>query len=432
MIWILVAASFLFFLAAGMPIAFVLGVTGMIALLLTMDPAMLLLVPQQIFQGMDSFVLLAIPLFIFAGELMNLGGITEKIIKFTNALVGHFRGGLAHCSIVASILFAGVSGAAVADVASLGAILIPAMAMSGYSRSYATAVTAASSIIGPTIPPSIPMIVYGAVINVSIAGLFAAGIVPGLMMGGLMMVVNYFISRKRGYQASNERLSMHEVLKHSKEGLLALGMPVVILGGILGGIFTPTEAAAVAVLYALLVGGLVFKTLTVSNVWITIKNCVFTSGVALLLVSVGGILSWVLASEQIPNLIAQEMLKISDSKCVFLILSVILLLVVGCVMDLTASIIILAPILAPISAGMGIHPLQFGIVMVISLNIGLNTPPVGAVLFVSSSIAKVSIEEIVREILPFLLCELVVLFLAAFWSDFALFVPEILGYYTPK
>lgn len=431
MTWAVITALFVFFLAIGMPIAFVLGVTGMVALLLLLDPMMLLLVPQQIFQGMDSFVLLAIPFFIFAGELMNLAGITDKIVALANAMVGHFRGGLAHVTIVASILFAGISGAAVADVAALGAILIPAMTKSGYSKPYATAVTASASIIGPTIPPSIPMIIYGAVTNVSIAGLFAAGVIPGLMMGVLMMVANYVISRRRGYQASSERLPVREVAKTVKDGLLALGMPLVILGGILGGIFTPTEAAAVAVLYALLVGGLVFGTLTVANVWATIKRCVYTSGVALLLVSMGGILSWILASEQIPNLIAREMLQISHSTGIFLLLCVVLLLLVGCVMDLTASIVILAPILAPIAVNLGIHPLQFGIVMVVALNIGLNTPPVGAVLFVASSIAKEPIESIVREILPFLLCEVVILLLVAFWTDFSLVIPEVLGFYRP-
>lgn len=429
MIWIAVTGVFVFFLLSGTPIAFVLGITGMVALLLTMDPMMLLLIPQQIFQGMDSFVLLAIPFFIFAGELMNLAGITDKIIVLANALVGRFRGGLAHVTIVASILFAGISGAAVADVAALGAILIPAMTKSGYSKPYATAVTASASIIGPTIPPSIPMIIYGAVTNVSIAGLFATGVTPGLMMGVLMMLTNYIISRKRGYQASEVRISGGDPVKTIKEGILALGMPLVILGGILGGIFTPTEAAAVAVLYALVVGGMVFKTLTVANVWRTIKQCVYTSGVALLLVSMGGILSWILASEQIPNLIARHLLQISGSTGIFLLLSVILLLLIGCVMDLTASIIILAPILAPIAVNLGVHPLQFGIVMVLALNIGLNTPPVGAVLFVASSISKVSMEKIVREILPFLLCEVAILLLVAFWPDFSLIVPRMLGFY---
>lgn len=426
--WTAISSLFVVLIVVGMPIAFVLGVSGMAALWATMDSAMLILLPQQIFQGMDSFVLTAIPFFILAGELMNASRITDKIIGLANALVGRLKGGLAHVTIVASIIFAGISGAAVADVAALGTILIPAMTKSGYPKPYATAVTAASSIIGPTIPPSIPMIVYGAVTNVSIAGLFSTGILPGLLMGVLMMLVNYVICSRRGYQTAQQGIEILSIGRAIREGLIALGMPAVILGGILGGVFTPTEAAAVAVLYAITVGLFYFKTLTLAALWVIIKRCVYTSGVALLLVSMGGILSWVLASEQIPSMIARELLGFSHSPAVFLLLSCIFLLLVGCVMDLTASILILAPILAPIAIQLGIHPLHYGITMVVALNVGLNTPPVGAVLFVASSVAKESMENILREIWPFIACEILVLLLVAFWPEFSLVIPGLLGF----
>lgn len=424
-----IALAFFGMVLIGMPIAFALGITGLIGLMLTMGTSLLMLVPQQIFSGMNSFVLMAIPLFLLSGELMNVSGITERIVAFTNTLVGHHKGGLGHVNIVANIFMAGISGAAVADAAALGTMLIPAMGKSGYSRPYSSALTAAASIIGPTIPPSMAMIVYGSVANTSIAGLFATGFLPGLLMGTLYMILNHRISSKRGYQMQAEKASRAEVFKAMKDGIFALFMPVIILGGILSGIVTPTEAAGVAVGYALFVGLFIFRTLTPRNIWEALKNTVAISGVSLLLVSVGGILSWVLTVAQIPQTIASAILGITTNKYFFLLLVCILLLIVGCFMDLTASIIILTPILAPIAAQLGIHPLHFGITVVLALNIGLNTPPVGAVLFVVASIGKVPMESMLREIWPFLICQIVALAVVAFIPWFSLAVPALLGLY---
>ena len=424
-----IALAFFGMILIGMPIAFALGITGLIGLMLTMGTSLLMLVPQQIFSGMNSFVLMAIPLFLLSGELMNVSGITERIVAFTNTLVGHRKGGLGHVNIVANIFMAGISGAAVADAAALGTMLIPAMGKSGYSRPYSSALTAAASIIGPTIPPSMAMIVYGSVANTSIAGLFATGFLPGLLMGILYMILNHRISSKRGYQMQAEKASRAEVFKAMKDGIFALFMPVIILGGILSGIVTPTEAAGVAVGYALFVGLFIFRTLTPRNIWEALKNTVAISGVSLLLVSVGGILSWVLTVAQIPQTIASTILGITTNKYFFLLLVCILLLIVGCFMDLTASIIILTPILAPIAAQLGIHPLHFGITVVLALNIGLNTPPVGAVLFVVASIGKVPMESMLREIWPFLICQIVALAVVAFIPWFSLAVPAMLGLY---
>ena len=424
-----IALAFFGMVLIGMPIAFALGITGLIGLMLTMGTSLLMLVPQQIFSGMNSFVLMAIPLFLLSGELMNVSGITERIVAFTNTLVGHRKGGLGHVNIVANIFMAGISGAAVADAAALGTMLIPAMGKSGYSRPYSSALTAAASIIGPTIPPSMAMIVYGSVANTSIAGLFATGFLPGLLMGTLYMILNHRISSKRGYQMQAEKASRAEVFKAMKDGIFALFMPVIILGGILSGIVTPTEAAGVAVGYALFVGLFIFRTLTPRNIWDALKNTVAISGVSLLLVSVGGILSWVLTVAQIPQTIASTILGITTNKYFFLLLVCILLLIVGCFMDLTASIIILTPILAPIAAQLGIHPLHFGITVILALNIGLNTPPVGAVLFVVASIGKVPMESMLREIWPFLICQIVALAVVAFIPWFSLAVPALLGLY---
>jgi tripartite ATP-independent transporter DctM subunit len=412
----------------GTPIAFVLGLAGVLALLTTTGRTLLLLVPQQIFSGMDSFVLMAIPFYCLAGELMNVLGISERIVKMANALVGHLKGGLGHVNVLDSVMFAGISGSAVADVAGLGTIIVPAMTRSGYSRPYAAALTAATSVAGPTIPPSIPMVVYGSIVGASVAALFAAGILPGLLMAAFMMIANHIISSRRGYQAHGGGFSWARFRDALRDGLLAMIMPLIIVGGILGGVFTPTEAAAVAVGYALLVGGLVFRTLNFKVLAKALRKTVYTTGVSLLLVAMGGILSWVLASERVPVLFADFIMSISNSKTVFMLLTCVLLLIVGCFMDLTAAIIILAPILTPVATRLGINPIHFGLVLVMGLNIGLVTPPVGAVLFITCSVARERLENIVREIWPFLVCMVATLLVVALSSNFSLAVPRWLGF----
>lgn len=423
-----VLLCFAILILIGTPIAFVLGLAGVLALLTTTGRTLLLLVPQQIFSGMDSFVLMAIPFYCLAGELMNVLGISERIVKMANALVGHLKGGLGHVNVLDSVMFAGISGSAVADVAGLGTIIVPAMTRSGYSRPYAAALTAATSVAGPTIPPSIPMVVYGSIVGASVAALFAAGILPGLLMAAFMMIANHIISSRRGYQAHGGGFSWARFWDALRDGLLAMIMPLIIVGGILGGVFTPTEAAAVAVGYALLVGGLVFRTLNFKVLAKALRKTVYTTGVSLLLVAMGGILSWVLASERVPVLFADFIMSISNSKTVFMLLTCVLLLIVGCFMDLTAAIIILAPILTPVATRLGINPIHFGVVLVMGLNIGLVTPPVGAVLFITCSVARERLENIVREIWPFLVCMVATLLVVALSSNVSLAVPRWLGF----
>ncbi|NLA07507.1 MAG: TRAP transporter large permease [Firmicutes bacterium] len=423
---LLVIVAFVVMLILGTPIAFVLGLAGVVALVGSSGGSLLMLVPQQIFSGMNSFVLMAIPFFILAGELMNAAGITKKIVNLSNALVGRMKGGLGHVNIVANVIFATMSGAAVAAVAGLGTILIPSMEESGYDKSYACALTASASVIGPTIPPSIPMVVCASTAGISVAAMFAGGIFPGLLLGGLMMIVNGIISVRRGYQLEGQSYkgTMGEIIK---DGLIALGMPAIIILGILGGIFTATEAAAVAVAYAVIIGKFVFKTLDAKVLWQVFRNAVSKTGVSLLLVSMGGILSWVMASEQVPAKMADVILSIGGSQVVFMLLSIILLLIIGCFMDLTASLIMLTPILLPIAVQLGINPVHYALVMVVALNIGLITPPVGAVLFVTCAVAREKFENIVGEIWPFLLCHAIALAIIAFVPKLTLFIPKALG-----
>ncbi|NLJ61306.1 MAG: TRAP transporter large permease, partial [Firmicutes bacterium] len=364
--------------------------------------------------------------FILAGELMNAAGITSKIVNLSNALVGRMKGGLGHVNIVANVIFATMSGAAVAAVAGLGTILIPSMEQSGYDKSYACALTASASVIGPTIPPSIPMVVCASTAGISVAAMFAGGIFPGLLLGGLMMILNGIISARRGYQLDGQAYkgTKAEVVK---DGLIALGMPAIIILGILGGIFTATEAAAVAVAYAVIIGRFVFKTLDAKVLWQVFKNAVSKTGVSLLLVSMGGILSWVMASEQVPAKMANIILSIGGSQVVFMLLSIILLLIIGCFMDLTASLIMLTPILLPIAVQLGINPVHYALVMVVALNVGLITPPVGAVLFVTCAVAREKFENIVQEVWPFLACHAIALGIIAFMPKLTLFIPRALG-----
>jgi tripartite ATP-independent transporter DctM subunit len=424
---VFLSLSFLILIFVGMPIGFVLGVTGLLGMLKMHSAAVLQLVPQRYFAGVDMFTLMAMPFFILAGEIMNKTGITHRLVKFSNVLVGHLQGGLAHANIVASIFFAGITGAAVSDTAAIGSMLIPAMVEEGYDKDFSAAITAASSIIGPTIPPSNIMVIYGAFMQVSIAGLFMTGLVPGLVLGLALMVMTARIAKKRGYPVGEERASLKEMLIGFKDAIVALLMPVIILGGILSGIFTPTEAAAVAVAYAMFLGFFVYRNLKLADLVPIFLKMARTTGVVFLVISAASILGWVLAIEQIPEKVATLMLSISSNKYIIMLLILGLMLIVGMFMDIAAALIILGPILHPLAVSLGYHPLHFGIIMVLALNIALMTPPVGACLFVACGISKLTLEQISREIWPFIVVEIGVLFLITFVPDIAMFLPRLLG-----
>lgn len=416
-------------LVLGIPIGFTIGITGLLGLyLMGHDVAMFTMAPLQFFSGLDMFTLMAMPFFILAGEIMNKTGITTRLVKFSNILVGHWRGGLAHANIMASIFFAGMTGAAVSDTAAIGTMLIPAMEEDGYDLDFSASVTAASSIIGPTIPPSNMMVIYGSLMNVSIAGLFAAGFMPGLLLGGLLMVLSAIISIKRGYPKSR-KTTFKEKLIGLKEAIIPLLMPIIILGGILSGIFTPTEAAAVAVAYALVVGFFVLKSLKLSDLPPMFINTAKITGIVFLIIGTASIVSWVLAINQVPQAIADYLLSITGNPHIVLLLIIILMLVVGMFMDIAAALIILGPILHPIAVSMGMSPIHFGIIMVLSLNIALMTPPVGACLFVVCSITKLKLGEISRAIVPFIVVEVITLFIIAYVPVLSTFIPNLLGFY---
>ncbi|NLM94702.1 MAG: TRAP transporter large permease [Firmicutes bacterium] len=423
--WLLIPFAAL--LLTGAPIAFALAVASF-SFLSAWNTISFDVIPQRMFGGIDSFPLMAIPFFILAGELMNATGITVRLVRFAHLIVGRVPGGLAQANVVASIFFAGLTGAGVADTSAIGSILIPAMVEEGYSPEYSAAVTASSSVIGPIIPPSIVMVIYGSTVGLSIGALFAAGFVPGLLIGLGLMVVCHYYAIKLNHPRRLEPVTIKEFLIGFKDAFIALLMPLIIIGGILSGMFTPTEAAAVAVGYALLAGVFVFRTLTFKSVMECMAKTARTSSIILFIIGSAAVFGWAMTVERVPQQIAELFLSITDSPAVMLMLINVFLLIMGMFMETGANVIILAPILAPIAAKFGIHPLHFALVMIVNLNIGLATPPLGVCLFVACPIAGVTLEELTKAILPFLLVEIAVLLLITYIPWFILVVPRMLGF----
>ena len=426
MVVVTLILSFMFFLVIGVPIAFVLGLTPLVVLI-TQGETPLVLVAQRIFTGMDSPVLMAVPFFILAGNIMSAGGMTGRLVRFCNVLVGSFRGGLAYINVVISMIFAGITGAAVADTSAVGAILIPAMKKDGYDSDFSAAVTATSSTIGPVIPPSIPFILYGVLGEVSIASLFLAGFVPGVLLGFFQMGVVGYYAHKRGYPKSS-RPPFRETVKVSIDAFLVLLMPIIILGGILTGIFTPTESACVAVFYSLFIALFVYRDIHLRDLPRIIVKTGATSSLVMLVIGAASIFSWLLASEEIPQLVTETILTLTQSKLLILLLMNILLLIIGTFMELTASLIILVPVLLPLMLKIGVDPLHFGVILVLNLVIGLTTPPVGVCLFIACSIARTSLEKLSRAILPFLLASVAVLIICTYWEGLVMAIPKYFGY----
>jgi len=421
----LMTLSFVVCFVMGIPLALVMGITGFAVILAMGVP--LQLVAQRMFTGIDSFPLMAVPFFILAGDLMNRGGTTVRIIGFANSLVGHIRGGLAHACVVANMIFAGISGSAVADASAIGSIMIPSMEKNGYDLDFSAALNSAAVTIGPIIPPSIIMVIYGVSVNVSVGGLFAAGFIPGIMLGLALMVVVSRVSKKKNY-AMSEGFSGARVKKELKSSVWALMAPVIILGGILGGVFTPTEAAAVAVVYSFFVGKFVFREIT----WKDLPGILFQSGITtgaiLLIISLANVFAWVIAANQIPVKLSSMFLSATSNPYVFLLIVNILLLIVGMFMETGAAIILLAPILAPIATQLGVHPLHFGFMMVLNLAIGMATPPVGVCLFVSCGITGLSLEKVSAAVMRFVIAQIAVLVLVTYVAPISLFLPRLLGF----
>ena len=429
MIVLVLGLSFLFFLAIGVPVAFVLGLTPL-AVLVSLRETPLVLLAQRVFTGMDNPILMAIPFFILAGNLMGRGSMTRRLVAFCSVIAGGLRGGLAYINVAVSMVFAGISGAAVADTSAVGSVLIPAMKKDGYDPDFAAALTATSSTIGPLIPPSIPFIVYGVLADVSIASLFLAGIVPGLLLALFQMAVVWRYSRTKNFPRG-KKPGFKKSLRPVRDAALVLVMPILIVGGILSGAFTPTEAACIAVFYALFVGLFVYRDLKLRDLPGILLETGTTSSLVMLVIGTASIFSWVLASEQVPQAVTETLLSFTDNRVAILLMVNIVLLMVGTVMETTASLIIMTPVLLPLMAEIGVDPLHFGVIIVLNLVIGLTTPPVGVCLFIACSVARTKLESVSRAIIPFLLASLAVLAICTFWEGFVTAVPEWFGYRPP-
>ncbi len=389
------------------------------------------MIGQKMYSGIDNYILLAIPFFILAGELMNRSKITDALISFSNILVGRIPGALAQVNIVASVFFAGITGSGVADTAALGSILIPAMEKEGYTPAYATAVTVASSVIGPIIPPSVVMVIYSMATGESVGALFAAGYLPGILVAFSLMVLSYYYAKKHNHPPRRtHKIPMKEVLYTMKESIIGLMCPAILVIGIFSGYFTPpTEAAVIACLYAIIAGLFLLKTMSLKEVFDSFLSAAVTSSVTLLVIALANLFGQVLAIERIPpSLIANFMLNLTSNKIIFLLMVNVFLLFMGMIMDPGASVLILAPIFLPIALTYGIQPLHFAIVMLVNLNFGLITPPVGTCLYAAAPIAKLSIEKISKAVLPFIGVELIALMFLTYIPELTLIVPRLLGY----
>ncbi|MBW7057465.1 TRAP transporter large permease [Paracoccus bogoriensis] len=426
LIWFL--PLFLLFLMLGLPVFFGMLAAPGIILWLNGQERDLTLLYRNLYNGMDSFPLMAIPFFMLAGELMNRGGITLRLVEFAQALMGHLRGGLAHVNVLSSMLFAGLSGSAVADTSALGSMLVPAMEKQGYTRRFAAAITAASSVIGPIIPPSGIMIIYAYVMGESVAALFLAGIVPGVMVGLGLMVVIKIMADRYDFPVASARQPWAARGRASLRAFWPLLTPVIILGGILGGIFTPTEAAAVAVVYAMIISLFVLRTMRVAELPDVLGRAALTSAVVLLLVGAAMSFKTVVSLSHAPQIMADFILGLTANPLLLLFLINLLLFVVGMFLDAGPAIIILAPILAPVFEGMGVDSVHFAIIMCVNLTVGLATPPMGLVLFVAAAVSRERVTTIARAILPFLAVEILVIFLITYFPALSMTIPRLTGF----
>lgn len=413
--------SFLLLILIKVPVAFSLAISSTIALLY--GGFSLQLIIQRMTNAVDSFILLAVPFFMLAGKLMEHGKISQKIIDFADSLVGFLVGGLAHVNIVTSMFFAGITGAAVADTSAIGSMLIPPMVKRGYDKDFSGAVTAASSVIGVIIPPSIPMVIFGVVTGTSVGRLFLGGFLPGILVGVLQIIISYAIAKKRGYPAGNP-FSLKKILQEFKGSILALFMPIIILGGILLGIFTPTEAAVIAVIYALIISFFVYRTLHLKDIPKILKESAQTTSVVMLMVSAAFLYGWIISRDRVPVHLANYISELTVHPTMILILISIIYLIAGTLMDLGANIIILVPVLYPAVSLLGIDPVHFGLVTIIALSIGLITPPVGACLFVSTEIAQTSLLQISKAVLPYLVGLIITLLLLILFPQIVLWIPN--------
>jgi len=408
----------------GIPIGFGIGLTAL-AVMHTMGMTNFRIIARRMISGIDIYTLLAIPFFMLAGEIMNQSGIVKDLLKFSRAIVGKFTGGLAHVNVLVSMLFAGLSGSSVADTSAIGSILIPMMEEEGYDTPFSTAITCSSALIGVIIPPSIPMIIIGGIAQISIIRLFLGGAIPGIIVGLALMIISYIIARKRGYPVGSG-VSFREFIDVFKKTFWALLLPLIILGGILSGIFTATEAGAVAAVYALIISYFLYGMEWGKYPGI-LSNAAVNTGIVMLVCGTAMALTWYLATAQVPQYLTHFITEFTESPIVFLLLLNVMLFIVGTVIDLTPALFLLVPILLPVSNQFGIDPVHFGVIMVANLSVGLITPPVGTVLYVGTSIGNISLERLVKALIPMYLIVFAVVLLITYVTPAVMWLPTILS-----
>ena len=422
-LWVILT-SFILILATGASIGVGLALSSAIVLYCIIDMPLIVVV-QRMFTSVDSFSFMAVPFFMLAGAFMSAGGVTKRIVDFSMALVGALSGGLALVVAVAGMFFAALSGSSAATTAAIGSAMIDEMEKRGYPRSFAAAVVASGGTVGIVIPPSITMVVYGSIANTSIADLFLGGFAPGILMGVSMCLVSWVIAKKNGYRGEGQ-FSLMRALRSFRECFWALMMPVIILGGIYGGIFTPTEAAAVAAVYGALVGFFIYRELTLKDIPKTLLSAAYNTTMIMFVVGAANVFGWILTNAQVPHMLAQQFTHLTDSPIVFLMLVNVLLLFIGTLINASAAVVILTPILLPVALSMGIDPMFFGVLMVVNLAIGCITPPVGLDLFIVSSITGISIDKVTAKVMPYLLILLVDLVLLTYVPSIITFLPNLL------
>ena len=416
--------AFIVLLFLNVPIALSLGVSAVLAMIAAGLPLDLL--PMSIYSAIGKFTLLAIPFFILAGNTMEKAGISDKLIDLANKCVGHKKGGLAIVCVITSCFFAAISGSGPATVAALGVIIIPAMMKAGYGKGMPSALMATSGAIGVIIPPSIPFVVYGAIAGVSIGKIFVAGIVPGLLMGAALIIASLFLVKKMNIK-QQVKATGKEVWKAFVDAIWGLMMPVIILGGIYGGIFTPTEAAAVAAVYGILVGMFIYKKITIKNLYSLLNESAIGSAVVMIIVACASFFAWFCTTEGIADMVSQFLIDTSGSKVMFLLLMNVILLIAGCFLDAVSALYIFTPILLPVALKFGYDPVVLGVIMTVNLAIGMVTPPVGVNLYVACGISKISLKEISVNVVPFVLASVVALLLVTYIPEIALFLPNLMG-----
>ncbi|WP_400163332.1 TRAP transporter large permease [Brevibacillus sp. TJ4] len=420
---LIVIAVFLGLLVLGVPIAYVLGISS-IVYIVSSDMGLFGSAPMRVFQGVQNFGLLAIPLFVFVGELMNSGGISTRLVRFTNVVLGHFRGGLAYVNIATNMFLASILGSANAQTAMMSRVMVPAMEKEGYKREFSSAVTVSSSLLGPIIPPSLVFIIYGVISETSITRMFLAGVIPGIVLAVSFMLLIYVIAIKENFPKA-EKATSRQAFRALLEVIPALLIPLVILVGILTGVFTATESAAVASLIAFFVGFFFYRELKLKDLPKILIDTALNSATVTFIVAMASLLGWILAFERVPNAIGDFLISFSDSPYVFLFILNILLLIVGMFMDGIAAMIILVPILLPVALNLGIDPVHLGIIICINLTIGLITPPVGTALFIASSISEIRMETLTRSLIPFIIVAYAVLLLITYIPAITLTVPQL-------